>query len=391
MDHYSGKYFAQNNSITATANSQNGKNAIQLKDNREQSSAQKKLLNKAVGQESTFKPIQKKENEADLMGAKALQKKTSANFQPQIQLQKRNTVYNPVVQRTVLSKVQSLRKGGTQVVYYSTYDPSQEFENQFDAWRLDTRLANEQNNFDEEARYPTVFTHYNTDSHNVPPSVGKAGPHTVSHSSLSYRLSQKIRKNPALKKLRDQQVVTIEEFINLLKTEAPKRFKENQRERLIHDYKISYNRLNKIIEGAKENYKGEGHELLMRLIQLNPYTVYGKGTKVSKSRIQHKGERKEDDFETSIDNKAKFASEDNYHNFKSKRKKLYEDSSEEEKEKDNEHKHKDKKKKSVSLSPMDVMILLGRTVRGALYILNEADWAAYQLYKTNHPENKYPR
>jgi hypothetical protein len=359
--------------------------AIQLQDNRPASILQRKKS------KVTINDIKALENDTDHMGAKALQTKSFASSQPQIQLQKLHTVQNPVIQRTVLSKVQSLRKGGTQIVYYSTYDPSQEFENQFDAWRLDTRLANEHNNFDEEARYPTVFTHYNTDSHNVPPSVGKAGPHTVSHSSLSYRLSKKIRKSPTLKKLRDEQVVTVEEFIKLLETEAPKRFKDNQRERLIKDYKISYKRLNKIIEGAKENYKGEGHELLMRLIQLNPYTVYGKGTKVSSGRIKHKGERKEDDFETSIDDKAKFTSQDNYHNFKSKRKKLYKDSSDEEKEKDDEHKHKDKKGKSVSLSPMDVMILLGRTVRGALYIMNQGDWDAYELYKTNNPENKYPR
>jgi hypothetical protein len=183
----------------------------------------------------------------------------------------------------------------------------------------------------------------------------------------------------------------VDEFIKLLETEAPKRVKESQRQRLIKDYKLSYKRLNKIIEGGKENYKGEGHELLMRLMQLNPYTVYGKGTKVSNSRIKHKGERKEDDFETSIDGNAKFTSEENYSNFKSKRKKLYEDSSEEEKEKGDEHKHKDKKGKSVSLSPLDVMILLGRTVRGAMYIMNQGDWDAYELYKTNHPENKYPR
>ncbi|WDF65963.1 hypothetical protein [Flavobacterium sp. KACC 22763] len=327
------------------------------------------------------------ENEADQMGAKALQTKSLTNSLSQTKLQKQS----PIVQRTVLSKIQSLKKGGTRTVYYSTYDPSQEFENQFDAWRLDTRLANEHNDFSEEARYPTVFTHYNTDSHNVPPAVGKAGPHTVSHSSLSFRLAKKIKKH-SLEKIRDEQVVTLDEFIKLLNTEAPSKFKKSQRKRLIKDYKISYERLQKIIDGGKENYPGEGHELLMRLIQLNPYTVYGKGKSVSKGRIKHKGERKEDDFETSIDNKAKFNSEENYSNFKSKRKKLYEDSSEEEKEeKDNEHKHKDKKTKSVSLSPLDVMVLLGRTIRGALYIMNDDDWDAYELYKRNHPENKYPR
>lgn len=43
MDQYSGKYFTQNNSITSTANSQSGKNAIQLMDNRPVSALQQKL------------------------------------------------------------------------------------------------------------------------------------------------------------------------------------------------------------------------------------------------------------------------------------------------------------------------------------------------------------
>jgi hypothetical protein len=159
--------------------------AVKLEDNRQASILQRKETKVNINDNKAL------ESETDHMGAKALQTETSTSFQPQMQLQKRNTVHNPVVQRTVLSKVQSLIKGGTKVVYYSTYDPSQEFDDHFAAWRLDTRLANEHNNFSEEARYPTVFTHYNTDSHNVPPSVGKAGPHTVSHSSLSYRLSKK--------------------------------------------------------------------------------------------------------------------------------------------------------------------------------------------------------
>jgi len=43
MDKYSGKYFTQNHSITSTANSQSGKNAIQLMDNRPVSALQQKL------------------------------------------------------------------------------------------------------------------------------------------------------------------------------------------------------------------------------------------------------------------------------------------------------------------------------------------------------------
>jgi len=43
MDKYSGKYFTQNHSITSTANSQSGKNAVQLMDNRPVSALQQKL------------------------------------------------------------------------------------------------------------------------------------------------------------------------------------------------------------------------------------------------------------------------------------------------------------------------------------------------------------
>jgi hypothetical protein len=55
---------SKNETQTCAANVNN--NAIQLKDNRESGSAQKMLLKKAVGQESTFKPIQKKANNTGL-------------------------------------------------------------------------------------------------------------------------------------------------------------------------------------------------------------------------------------------------------------------------------------------------------------------------------------
>lgn len=272
------------------------------------------------------------EKEADIMGAKAIQRQVVANQNTDSLLEKNSQ--DNVAQRTVLSKVYDLQKGGTKIVYYSTYDTSQEFDNQFDAWKLDTKLAKEkekEGEFDEEQRYPTNFTHYNTASRNIPPPNGKAGPHTLSHSSLSFRLSKKI-KTKSLKELRDEQVPNLDEYLDLLMTEAPSKIKSNQIERLLEDYKLSYNRLDQIIKGEKETYKGEGHELLMRLIQLHPYTVYGKGKSVSKSRIKGKGERKEDKFEEAFDEKAKFNSEENYSGFKWKRKKLYDDSEDSEEE-----------------------------------------------------------
>ncbi|PIF29813.1 hypothetical protein CLU81_0197 [Flavobacterium sp. 9] len=54
MDQYSGKYFTQNHSITSTANSQSGKNAIQLMDNRPVSALQQKLSGLATKSRTNF-------------------------------------------------------------------------------------------------------------------------------------------------------------------------------------------------------------------------------------------------------------------------------------------------------------------------------------------------
>ncbi|WP_337966037.1 DUF4157 domain-containing protein [uncultured Flavobacterium sp.] len=54
----------ENKTQTSAANVNT--NAIQLKDNRESNAVQKKLSEKAIGQESTFKPIQKKANNTGL-------------------------------------------------------------------------------------------------------------------------------------------------------------------------------------------------------------------------------------------------------------------------------------------------------------------------------------
>lgn len=63
MEHHQER-LSQNETQTSVANANT--NAVQLKDNRESSSAQKMLHKKAAGQESTFKPIQKKANNTGL-------------------------------------------------------------------------------------------------------------------------------------------------------------------------------------------------------------------------------------------------------------------------------------------------------------------------------------
>ena len=67
----------------------------------------------------------------------------------------------------------------------------------------------------------------------------------------------------------------------------------------------------------------EVHELLMRLMQMNPYSAYGKGKAVSKSRIKGKGERKDDPFDEAFDTKARFNQPEGYEEFKDMRKRLY--------------------------------------------------------------------
>jgi hypothetical protein len=239
------------------------------------------------------------------------------------------------VQLTVQSRHYPLKKGGTLVKYYSTYDENEEFDDHMKAWKYDTKLAlaaRKREGFDPEARYPTNFTYYNTDSRNVP-GTNKQGPHSLSHSSTAYRLEKRLGDTDA-KDLMKAQIPDKDEFEKRLEAEAPKTLKKIQKERYITDYGLLYDRLTKLLD--TEDYdETAAHELIMRLMQMNPYSAYGKGKRLSQKAMKNKSERKDDPFKEAFDYGANFRDKEGYEKFKEMRKDLYSDaesSSEEEHE-----------------------------------------------------------
>ena len=346
------------------------------------------------------------EREADFMGEKgnsleqlpgisigsASVRKGASQFQ-------RVNSSHATIQRTVLSKVSELKGGGTKRVFYSTYDPSNEFDDHMEAWRHDAELANaDPSEFDPDARYPTNYSYYNTKSMNVM-GTSNQGPHSLSHSSLSHRLNKRM-KDTKPRKLRDQQILTPRKFAQQLESERPKRMKPAQVERMRVDYQLLYDRLDSLLDSEEDG--PEVHELIMRLIQMHPNAAYGKGKKTGKRNIKGHGERKEDSFEKAFDKGAKFRDEKGYTNFKKMRRRLYSD--EEVSSSDDEGHVRKKAKKSIRnskaeidsssegasiLTPLQVMVILNRAASGALYILSTEDWEVYDQYKNEHPENQY--
>lgn len=302
------------------------------------------------------------------------------------------------VQRTVLSKVYELKRGGTKTVYYSTYSPSEEFDDQFAAWRRDTELAREADSTDEsDERFPTNVSYYRAKPRNVM-GTSDQGPHSLSHSSLSHRVSKRMKgaESARLKEVRDRQIPPPAEFRKMLEAEKPGTMKQAAVERMIADYKLSYDRLDQLLKAGKAD--AEVRRLIRRLLQMNPYAAYGKGKKTGKRNIKGKGERADDPFDEAFDAGAKFRDEEGYGKFKGMRKELY--SSEEEFAFGEDEGHvKKKAKKSTAeedddddiLAPIDVMVLLGRAARGALYIMRDDDWPVYEQYKRDHPDKRYSR
>lgn len=282
------------------------------------------------------------EREADTMGTEALATSNSCgnaggsnnNYtlkaNRSVKGNKQAAHPHSTIQLVVQSKVSPLKKGGFQKKFYSTYDTKTEFDKESDAWEHDKKLGKEkESTFDPYARYPTIFSYYNTEGRNVMGN-SKQGPHTLSHSSLSHRFKKRVQDTD-LTTLRDNQVLTKEDFKKDFQNEKPNNLKSDQMERALLDYGLLYDELDELLKkGSKEK---RVHELIMRLMQMNPYSAYGKGNKVSRSRIKGKGERKEDKFSDAFDTNAKFNSEEGYENFKKKRKELYSSDEETEEEK----------------------------------------------------------
>jgi len=238
----------------------------------------------------------------------------------------------PVAQRVVLSRVAtSNAKGETWIRFYSSYDPTTLYETQAKAQQHDDELRATSAAPAHDARYPTNFTYHQIKSENAMTAT-RQGPHSLSHASLALRLHRYFA-SPGfdLRALRDQQVLTPEQFEEQFEREAPRGINRHQLARANLDYRMLYAQLDALI-AQKEGYdKMHAYELMMRLLQMNPYSAYGKSTP-SQSRIKGKGERADDRFNQAFDPKAKFRNRGGFDEFKRMRQELYSSESEDDSE-----------------------------------------------------------
>jgi uncharacterized protein DUF4157 len=233
------------------------------------------------------------------------------------------------VQRVVLSKVYELKGGGFKKTYYSTNDGKTEFKTKAEAREYDAKLAKQKaSTHDPYGRVPTNVTYHRTPARNVVPASGDAGPHSLSHSSLTNRLKKRIEgaSSEKLIKLRDRQIPAPEKFKKEFDAEKPTTIGPAAEKRALTDYKISYQRLEELLDEGENN--SEVAELFNRLIQADPYTAYGKGKTTGKLHIKNKNERADDSFDVAFDTGASFRHPEGFEKYKKKRKEIY--SSEEE-------------------------------------------------------------
>jgi hypothetical protein len=235
------------------------------------------------------------------------------------------------VQRVVLSKVQTLEKGGTQIVYYTTYDPKKNYDTQAEAEKADAEFRSKAPALDRDRRYPTGFTY--RDPGNKPTSVSNTvikdndnGPHSIPHVNLTEHVKREF-SDPKhdvnnLKRLRDEQVPTPDKFDELYEAERGSKVKDSQAERAKTDYRLLYGRLDAIIKGGKDTGGDEAYELLMRLIQMHPYTAYG-AAKQGHARLKRKNEASGTKFEAASDDLTSFKDPKNYAAFRETRNKLW--------------------------------------------------------------------
>jgi hypothetical protein len=229
----------------------------------------------------------------------------------------------PTIQRVVQTKFLPLTSGGFKIKYYSTHDTATEFDSQEEAWKHDQELAGtSEEEFDPFARYPTNYSYYNTSERNVMPT-SKQGPHTLSHSALSYRLDRMLRAKGGVKKAWQRQVLRKDKFGKYLHGEMPAKMRAGQRERMLTDYGLLHDRLENLLTGG-EDYSTDKHELMMRLMQLDPYSAYGKG-RAGRRALKGKGERRDVGFDSAFDRGAKFRNAKRYEKFRQRRKELFEE------------------------------------------------------------------
>ncbi|MBL7729058.1 MAG: hypothetical protein JNM68_15285 [Dinghuibacter sp.] len=229
-----------------------------------------------------------------------------------------------IIQRVVQSRVLPMMDGSSKTEYYSTFDAGTSFNTEEQAWQHDEHFEGQRKaDFHYEKRYATPYTYHQTDSYNVVGNgEGRWGPHTVAHGWMSVNMKTQIGKGVTPQQLFADQVLHPDAVAAILQKEYANALNKYQYERYMNDYKILYKRLDALLKTDVANTNPTlAFELLMRIMQMNPYTTYGK-SKVKKAATKNKGESNTAKFEESIDGRGKWNDKDGYQQYLTTRKKL---------------------------------------------------------------------
>lgn len=229
-----------------------------------------------------------------------------------------------VVQRVVQSRVFPMMDGSSKTEYYSTFDTGTSFNTEEEAWQHDEHFEHQRKaDFHHEKRYGTPYTYHQTDSRNVVGNgEGRWGPHTVAHGWMSVNLKAQIEKGVTPQQLFAEQVLPPDAVSVILQKEYAKAMNKYQYQRYMNDYIILYKRLSGLLKtDVATTNPTLVFELLMRIMQLNPYTTYGKSKLTSKA-TKGKGEDNSASFEESIDARGKWNDSDGYMEYLKTRKRL---------------------------------------------------------------------
>lgn len=244
------------------------------------------------------------ENEADVMGAKALQMKEKDNFG----LKENNSLSSSVAQLQVFQKHNGK--------WYTDLDPDTEYDTQQEA------LDYEQNMPVPDpitgGRAPTLFTFMSTKSHNKLSSRGiPQGPHTVGHAALSRALFESEGKID-IKHVISEQVITPEEWRDIVIKEFDGKIEFDGESEVSLKLIRAYNHYNGLYQELMRCVRGEStenkYDLIEELIQLHPYTVYKftDPSSVNKKDLKYKGENSDLSNPKNIDHRGKFKDSRNY-------------------------------------------------------------------------------
>jgi hypothetical protein len=256
------------------------------------------------------------EKEADVMGAKALKVPAAGNL---MQQKKQSGSGPKVAQLVVQSKLDATGK----TVYFSTHDKARLFDTVAAADAYDEKQRPPADEFDAASRYPTNYTYWFTDPHNLVP-LSKQGPHSLGHAAMSHRLDKRM-KDTDHKVIANKQVRSKADFAAAVAAEKPADFSADQEKRMLTDYGILHDKLYDMLD--KGGYEPTHvQELIMRLMQMDPYAAYGKAMKKGGSAaLAGKGEKKEKSFRDAFDKRAKFRDGAGYERFRKDRSGLFSD------------------------------------------------------------------